>query len=79
MSIAAYVCIVWGTFTSRYTTSFYIFFKRLRALAALKKGTADFAGFMYGLKPVRTISRAATVTKSLDKQPSTKGTGLPVP
>jgi hypothetical protein len=23
MSIAAYVCIVWGTFTSRYTTSFY--------------------------------------------------------
>ena len=31
MSIAAYVCIVWGSFTSRYTTSSYIFFKVLRA------------------------------------------------
>ena len=27
MSIAAYVCIVWGSFTSRYNTSSYIFMK----------------------------------------------------
>jgi hypothetical protein len=40
MSIAAYVCIVWGTITSRYTTSFYIFFKAPWAGAVVNEGNA---------------------------------------